>query len=149
MSKFSLKLNGFSYANQGKNYFSLAVAILWKPVVKMVIINTLLYTLSPPPPKKKKKKIRLPIWHFFFFTTQELFHLICSFKIKHKQNFIMHNLSGHSLKFTNIFISKTSALLNRVLGKKVALFFNRGNKALHCVYAVFCAGISMSHIEAL
>ena len=59
----------------------------------------------------------------------------------------MHNLSGYSLQFTVIFIIKTSVLLSRVLGKS-GTFIQWGLKALHCVHAVFCAGISMSCIEA-
>ena len=36
----------------------------------------------------------------------------------------MHNLSGHYLQFIVVFIIKTSVLLSRVLGKKVALLLN-------------------------
>ena len=57
-----------------------------------------------------------------FGITQEVFHLICSFKINIKKILGTHNyLSDHSLQFIAIFIIKTSVLLSRVLGKKVAL----------------------------
>ena len=50
----------------------------------------------------------------------------------------MHVLSSHSLQFIAIFIIKTSVLLSRVLGKKVAeVCVQWGYKALRCVHTVF------------
>ena len=51
------------------------------------------------------------------------------------------------------FIIKTSVLLRFIeqgaLIEKSGIFLQWGNKALHCVRAVFCAGISMPCIQAL
>ena len=61
----------------------------------------------------------------------------------------MHNLSGHSLQFTVIFYNQNISFIEQGAWKKWHfLFIQWGSKALHCVHAVFCAGISMSCIEA-
>ena len=56
-----------------------------------------------------------------------------SYKCIQNAEFLTHILRGHSLQFV-IFIIKTSVLLSRVLGKKVALLFNGAMQALHCVH---------------
>ena len=74
--------------------------------------------------------------------TQELFHLICSFKNLHKENAIMHNLSDHSLQLIIIFQIKTSVLLGWVLGKSGTFNSMRLQGTSLCA-CCFCAGISM------
>ena len=60
----------------------------------------------------KKVSSRLTI----FYITREIFDLICSFKILHKDNSITHNLSGHSLQF--IVIPCDATLKKKYLKKK-------------------------------
>ena len=56
---------------------------------------------------------------------------------------------AHFVQFIIIVIIKTSIMLSRVLVKKSGTFVQWGYQALHCVHACcFCAGISMSCIEA-
>ena len=60
----------------------------------------------------------------------------------------MHNFSGHSLQFIVNFIITPSVLLNmQGAWKKVALLFNRATRR-SAVCMLFCAGISMSCLEA-
>ena len=102
---------------------------------------TMIFTSHRPQLHSTKKvSSRLTL----FDITQEVFHLLCSFKSEHKENFIMH-----SLQFIVIFIIKTSGLLSRELRKKVALLFNGAQCAPLLCACCFCAGISMSRsIEA-
>ena len=60
------------------------------------------------------------------------------------QNFLTQILSDLSFQFIVIFIIKLSVLSSRLLGKKSGTFVTR--RFIVCI--LFCAGISMSCIEA-
>ena len=80
-----------------------------------------------------KKKSRLAR----FDTTREIFHLICSFKNYHKQFYYAQFEYSQSLRFDVIFIIKRVGFIEQGAGKNSDSFLQWGDKALHCVYAVY------------
>ena len=64
-------------------------------------------------------------------------------------NFLTHILSGHSVQFVIIFIIKTSLLLSRVLGKKVALLFNAATRRSIVCMLFLCRYFNVMHWSAI
>ena len=60
----------------------------------------------------------------------------------------MHILSGHSLQFIVICYNQNISFIEQGAWKKVELLFNGGIQGAPLCACCFCAGISMSCIEA-